>query len=203
MPRIMCHNHTLTNLDREFVTEKAERLKKYYERINEVSVILDATKRSAVAEILTFGPHLNLRFRCEAADMRTAFENAINKAERGLNKAKDKRWGDKMHRRRNVTIRRFNPLDFDFDMDLEDMETAPADTPHGFTTTDVLEPKCMTLEEASKQLAGQTKDIIVFINSQTDHLTILHRNTAQEIAMLEFEGHYTPSEEILEIPVGE
>jgi putative sigma-54 modulation protein len=200
MPRIMCHNHTLSNLDREFVTDKAERLKKYFDRINEVSVILDATKRSAVAEILTFGPHLNLRFRCEADDMRSAFESAINKAERGLNKAKDKRWGDKMHRRRNVTIRRFNPMGFDFDIDMDELEAA--DTARAFTT-ETLEPRSMSLEEANTQLSSQVKDILVFINTQTDRLTILHRNSAQETAMLEFEGHYTPAEEILEIPVGQ
>lgn len=201
MPRIMCHNHTLSNHDREFITEKVERLKKYFDRIREVSVILDAAKRTAVAEILTFGPQINLRFRSEADDMRTAFEGAINKAERGLNKAKDKRWGDKMHRRRNVTIRRFNPAGFDFAATMSDELETPELTPS--FTTETLEPVSVSLQEAYDKLQTQEKDFVVFLNNQTDKLTILHRNSSHEVEMIEFEGHYTPAEEILEIPVGQ
>ena len=80
MPRIMCHHHALSDSDREFITKKVDRLRKFFERIAEVSVILDAEKRVCVAELLVFGPQLNLRVRHSAEDMRTAFEEAINKA---------------------------------------------------------------------------------------------------------------------------
>jgi putative sigma-54 modulation protein len=194
-PRIMCHDHELTDSEKDFITTKIGRLKKYYDRITEVSVILDSAKRTALAEILTSGPHVNLRFKHEAADMRTAFEGALNKAEQGLRKTKEKKWGDKMHKRNSVTIRRFNPMGFDFSVDLASEEPHPVES----LRPEAVEPKPMSLEEAYAELRAHQTGLFVFLSTATGKVTILHRNAEEEIEMLEIEGDDLPLDHIVEM----
>lgn len=177
MPRIMCHHHTISDSDREFMVGKVGRLKKYYERIQEVSIILDAEKRVSRAEILLWGPRLNLRVSDEAEDMRTAFESAINKAERWLRKAKERLWGDKMHRRHNVTIRRLTPAEFELAEPLEAALAEPVEIER-------LEPSVMSLDEARRQFDARG-GLFVFVNSDTQEISILHRNRENHLELLE------------------
>ena len=197
-PRIMCHDHELSDSDREFITAKIGRLRKYYDRITEVSVILDAAKRTALAEILTSGPHMNLRFKHEAEDMRTAFEGALNKAERGLRKNKEKKWGDKMHKRNSVTIRRFNPTGFDFNINFREDGAGLAEA----LGAEAVEPKPMSLEEAHTQLQSRDTGLFVFVNSATGKVTILHRKTDDEVEMVEIEGDDLSLDHVLEVQAG-
>jgi len=196
-PRIMCHHHDLTESEKEFITQKVQRLKKYFDRIQEVSVILDSGKSFSLAEILTSGPHTNLRFQHQAPDMRTAFEGAIDKAERGLTKNKERKWGDKMHRRRNFTIRRFDPVGFDFAADLSEDHNGQQEN----RAFENLEPKPMTLEEAHLQLETRQKGLLVFVNAKTDKINILHRNAQNEVEWVELENDEVSLDEIAEMQV--
>ncbi len=191
----MCHNHDLSDADRALIVEKIGKLRKFFDRILEVSVILDSTKKTAMAEILTFGPQMNLRFKADADDMRTAFEEALNKAERGLRKTKNKKWGDKMKGRNNVTIRRFNPMDFDFAEERPREES----TDEEMIRQEALEAKPMSLEEAHLQLKARDKGLLVFVNAKTENVNILHRNADNEVELVELEGSDIPEEQILEM----
>lgn len=180
-PRIMCHQHSISDEERELMTNKVARLKKFYNRIHEVSIILDAERHTKQAEILLRGPQLNLRVLGEGENMRTAFESAINKAERWLRKTKEKLWGDKMHRRRNVTIRRFDvggalperPSFID-----ENVETSePIDVER-------LEPQIMSIDEARAHMEKH-EGIFVFVNAETQETNILHRNKNHRLELLE------------------
>jgi putative sigma-54 modulation protein len=193
MPRIMCHNHEISEKDRSFIEEKVGKLKKYFDRITEVSVILDETKTTHQAEILAYGPQMSLRFRQEAGDMRTAFEGALNKAEQGLHKTKTKRWGDKMKGRNSVTIRRFNPMDFE----TEGSAPAPKANNGFHLSEEALEPKPMSIEEAHLQLKARNTGLLVFINSKTDKVNILHRNAHNEVEQVEFDGDEITDQDII------
>ena len=119
MPRIICHHHKLSDRDRDFIEEKVAKLRKFFERISEVSVILDAAGHESQAEILVLGPQMNIRVHSTNEDMRAAFETALNKAERTLRKTKNKLF-DKKTRRRNVTIRRFTPEELAAEQDMQE-----------------------------------------------------------------------------------
>lgn len=181
-PRIMCHHRSVSEEDREFMRGKVDRLKKFYERIHEVSVILGAEKHTQQAEILLWGPRLNLRVEGEADDIRTAFELAINKAERWLRKTKEKMYGDKMHRRRNVTIRRFGPEEV-VSAFVEEEET-PKETGALAIPVERMEPRHMTLQEAVELMKAQ-KNLLVFVNSQTHEVNILHRNKDDQVELIQ------------------
>lgn len=182
MPRIMCHHYELHERDREFITKKIERMKKFFDRVREVSVILDAAKNTSVVEVLVSGPHVNLRVKSEAQDMRTALEAAINKAERSLRKYKQKMWGDKMHRRNNVTIRRFAAGGLGPTREEDDGAEPEHDV-------EAIEPKPMSLDEAHLQMKADGREIMVFINADTDELNMLHLNENNEVELMEVGTH--------------
>lgn len=196
-PRIMCHEHDISEADRDFIRRKVDKLRKFYDRIVEVSVILDSAKHVEMAEILLFGPQLNLRVQAEAEDMRAAFELALNKAERALRKTKNKKWGNKKHARGNVTIRRFHPdalPDWPEEPVDEDKEPAGARA----IPVEEVEPKPMSLKEAGLQLQARGQGLMVFVNSETDRVNVIHRNGNDQMELVEFEGEglYYPSVEM-------
>ena len=196
-PRIMSHHHTITESEREFISNKVSSLKKFYDRISEVSVILDSAKTECLAELLVFGPQLSLRVKYTAEDMRSAFEGALNKAERSLSKTKSKKWGGKKHGRRNVTIRRFRPED----LVPEEPEPAPANTVPDVFPVEHIEPQPMTLEEARVKMLKTKNGILVFVNPKTDEINLLHRNAKNQIELVEITGailFHPPAMEIAE-----
>ena len=203
-PRIMCHHHTLSETDREFIKGKVDRLKKFFDRIAEVNVILDAAKHECLAEVLIFGPHLNARVKDTAEDMRTAFEGALNKAERALTKAKEKRWGDKKSRRRNVTIRRLDPPETEAEIE-DALATAELDVPEDLPVEHI-EPVPMSLEEAREAVRQTKNGLLVFVNLKTDEINLLHRNSRRnQLELVELTGTlmFHPSAEVIELAEGQ
>ncbi len=194
MPRIICHHHKLSDRDRDFIEEKVGKLRKYFERISEVSVILDAAGNDSQAEILVLGPQMNIRVHSVNEDMRAAFETALNKAERSLRKTKNKLF-DKKSRRRNVTIRRFTP---------EELADEPEDTSEESLAKIPIEhvdPEVMTLAEAREKLDRVKEDLVVFVNPKTDEINLLHHNRDGKVELVELNGTllYHPSEEVIEL----
>jgi ribosomal subunit interface protein len=201
-PRIMCHHHSLNEIDREFITNKVEGLKKYFDRISDISVILDAAKNESQAELLVFGAHINLRVKETAPDMRTAFEGALNKAERLLSKTKDKKWGGKKHGRRNVTIRRLQASGLEPEVAPMSRAGEAGESVAGLVTVEHVEPQVMSLEEAEHTMVSHKNGMFVFINQKTDEVNILHRNAADQMELLELTGtvlFHPPSAEVMEV----
>jgi len=183
-----------TACDRDFIEEKVGKLRKYFERISEVSVILDAAGNDSQAEILVLGPQMNIRVHSVNEDMRAAFETALNKAERSLRKTKNKLF-DKKSRRRNVTIRRFTP---------EELADEPEDTSEESLAKIPIEhvdPEVMTLAEAREKLDRVKEDLVVFVNPKTDEINLLHHNRDGKVELVELNGTllYHPSEEVIEL----
>ena len=179
IPRIMCHRHTVTDEEQDLILKKINRLARFFDRITEVSVILDEEGPNAMAEILLSGPHINLRFAEQDKDTRLAFEAALKKAERGLQKAKERKWGDKMHRRHNLSIRRWNVEDF----------VGALETPEKRATPEVpvehVELKRMALDAAYAQMMADSQEFVVFVNPDTEEINILHRDSGNEVKLME------------------
>jgi putative sigma-54 modulation protein len=194
MPRIICHHHKLSDRDRDFIQEKVAKLRKFFERISEVSVILDAAGHESQAEILVLGPQMNIRVHSTHEDMRGAFETALNKAERTLRKTKNKLF-DKKNRRRNVTIRRFTPEEFAVEPE-ETTEESLAKIP-----IDHVDPQVMSLAEAREKLDRIKEDLVVFVNPKTDEINLLHHNRNGQVELVELNGTllYHPSDEVIEL----
>jgi putative sigma-54 modulation protein len=182
MPRIMSHNYEISDSDREFINDKISRLRKFYDRIQDVNVILDAARHTHLAEIMLLGPRLNVHVKSEAEDMRAAFEAAMNKAERNVKKTKGKLYGNKKHGRQSVSIRRFRD---------EEVLPLPAGVQDekavGVATLprEHIEPAVMSIDEARKRMAEEGKALLVFVNDETDAINILHCNKDKQVEWVE------------------
>jgi len=195
-PRIIGHNLDVSPEDRDFISGKVARLRKFYERISEVSVIFDAVKTTVQAEILIQGPRCNLHVRNAGEDILQAFDGALDKAERSLKKMKDKLWGDKKSRRRSVSIRRFNPNE----IPVEPVETSAGEFEDiGSIPVETVEPEPMTLEEAARRVDETRSGLFIFVNPKTEEINIVHRNRQGQLELMELTGTvlFHPSEEIM------
>jgi putative sigma-54 modulation protein len=182
-PRIMCHQHSISESDREFIKGKIDKLKKIFDRITEVSVILDSAKHQCNVEILLYGPHLNLRVQDKSDDMRTAFEGALKKAERWLRKSKERMYVAKKQKR-NVTIRRFGSGGPAEPAAGAENHAGALREPHSM---EEVEPKPMSLEEAHLQMHTRKKGLLVFLNAETNEINILHRNAENQVELVELD----------------
>lgn len=84
------HNLDVTDPMREFITTKFAKLEQYFDRINQVHIILKVEK---VAQIIEATLHVNggeIHASAESTDMYAATDSIIDKLARQLTKHKDK-----------------------------------------------------------------------------------------------------------------
>lgn len=84
------HHVEITEALREFVTTKFSKLEQYFDRINQVYVVLSVEKIQHIAEATV---HINggeLHATSEQLDMYAAIDTLVDKLARQLNKHKDK-----------------------------------------------------------------------------------------------------------------
>jgi ribosomal subunit interface protein len=76
--------------DREFITSKLAKLEQYFDRINQVYVVLSVEKVQKVAEATLHVNGGELHATSEHQDMYAAIDGLVDKLARQLNKHKDK-----------------------------------------------------------------------------------------------------------------
>lgn len=83
------HNVEITEALREFVTAKFAKLEQYFERINQVYVVLKVEKVTHISDATL---HVNgeIHASAEGQDMYAAIDGLIDKLARQLTKHKDK-----------------------------------------------------------------------------------------------------------------
>ena len=84
------NNVEITPALREFVTTKFAKLEQYFERINQVYIVLKVEKVSHIAESTLHVNGGELHASAEGQDMYAAIDGLIDKLARQLNKHKDK-----------------------------------------------------------------------------------------------------------------
>jgi len=152
---------------RAYVIEKTEVLERYFDRIISVDVVLSVEKERQIAD---FHAHLInrkiIKAHEESPDMYTSIDKAIDRLKRQLVKYKDHLKGS---RSRGMG---------------DGSKTAPVagkGEHKEILRTGIHFHKPMTPEEAALQLDAVEKGFLVFINSETDQVSIIfHRQN----------GHY-------------
>ncbi|ALB61370.1 Ribosome hibernation protein YhbH [Cronobacter condimenti 1330] len=84
------HNVEITESLREFVTTKFAKLEQYFERINQVYIVLKVEKVTQVADATLHVNGGELHASSEGQDMYAAIDGLIDKLTRQLTKHKDK-----------------------------------------------------------------------------------------------------------------
>jgi len=86
-----------------------------------------------------------------------------------------------MHRRHNVTIRRFHPIEVLTNENREHTEQAGA---RPLLPVERLEPQYMNLDEARREME-ERDGLLVFVNPETHEINILHRNKDKQVELVE------------------
>ena len=84
------HHVEITEALREFVTTKFAKLEQYFDRINQVYVVLSVEKVKQIAEATVHVNGGELHASSEQEDMYSAIDILVDKLARQLNKHKDK-----------------------------------------------------------------------------------------------------------------
>lgn len=88
---ITCRHGSIRDEIRDLVSQKAEKLLTFFERVTAIQVTLDFLKDSVKAEILVDAEHKhNFVAQAQAADVLAAFDGALHKMEQQIRKYKEK-----------------------------------------------------------------------------------------------------------------
>lgn len=151
---------------RAYAISKVEHLKRYFDGIISVDVVLDVEKGRQICELVARLVKKVFKASAEAPDMHAAIDEAVDRLKGQLTRYK----GRLRDRRAQGT----RPLTSTANI----AEEASAGTDHPqreIIHTQVPLKKPMTLEEAILQLESEGKDLLIFIDAERETLSIIHR----------------------------
>ncbi|UCF10482.1 MAG: ribosome-associated translation inhibitor RaiA [Candidatus Bipolaricaulota bacterium] len=156
---------------RNHVISKTEALSRYFDRIISVDVVLSVEKERQIAE---FHAHLTnrkvLHAHEDSTDMYASIDRAIDKLRRQLVKYKDQ-LTDTRERREGGSG--------------EGEEAGDGAGEKRIVRTDTFFHKPMLPEEASLQLEAVDKGFLVFINAETDEVSIIYHRRDGNYGLIE------------------
>jgi len=156
---------------RAYVVEKTEVLERYFDRIVSVDVILSVEKERQIAD---FHAHLTnrkiVKAHEESPDMYTSIDKAIDRLKRQLVKYKD-HLKESRHRKTGESAKAA-------------LRARKGDHKE-ILRTDIHFHKPMTPEEAALQLEAIEKGFLVFINSETDQVSIIYHRRNGHYGLIE------------------
>ncbi len=156
-----------------YVEEKVQRLEKYILSPGEVHVVLSAEKFRHIAEITIIGNGVTLNSQGRNSDLYAAIDQMVEKAERQIRERRGKA------RRKRPNLPRSGSVD----------SSARAPIGRGGRTSESKEEreiphitqkrqtlaKPMSVEEAVAQMDLLQEDFLIFINSDSGQMNVLHR----------------------------
>jgi len=155
---------------RDYVIEKTEALERFFDRIISVDVVLSVEKERQIAD---FHAHLTNRkliaAREESTDMYASIDKAIDRLKRQLVKFKDQL--------QDVKDRGSSSVPGGDDTDETDERR--------IIRSEAYFQKPMTAEEAALQLEAIEKDFLVFVDADTDLVSIIYRRNDGNFGLIE------------------
>jgi putative sigma-54 modulation protein len=154
---------------REYVLKKTEGLKRYFDRIITLDAVLSVEKERQIAD---FHAHLVnrklIQAQQESSDMYASVDGAIDKLKRQLVKYKDQL----SDHGSGTTVT---------NVDKDEQASKQREIIH----TRAYFHKPMTPEEASLQLDAFEKSFLVFINAETDEVSVIYRRQDGAYGLIE------------------
>jgi putative sigma-54 modulation protein len=152
---------------KDYVKEKLQRLQKYIANPGEIHVVLSVEKFRHIAEITIIGNGVTLNSQGRNSDLYAAVDQMVEKAERQIRE----RRGKARRKRSNLSpseapIRKGRKAS-----EMREETEMPSITQRKHTLV-----KPMSLEEAVAQLDLSEEEFLVFINSDSGQMNVLHRD---------------------------
>ena len=149
-----------------YVKEKVQKLQKYIENPREVHVVLAVEKFRHIAEITIIGNGGTFNSQGRDNDLYAAIDQMVEKMERQI-----REWREKGRRKRSNPSFLKGPLQRGGKNRGEEEGESPPFIQKKHTIA-----KPMSLEEAVSQLTLSKKDFLVFINSDSGQMNVVHRS---------------------------
>jgi len=169
---------------KEYAEEKIRKLTKIMDRPQEVSVILSVEKIRHIAEVIIVADGLTITGKESTSDLYSAIDKVIDKIDRQLKKQKDRRKTRKSVKSiRTVSM----PTPYSADEDKAASESTAEGNP-SIVESRLFLPKPMTVEDAAVELAARKAPLVVFRNSATMDICVLHENSDGTLGLVEPTG---------------
>lgn len=150
---------------RSYSEEQLEKLLKYLEEPIEIQVVLEVEKSRQIAELIISHRLGSLHAKEESHDMQEAIHAAVEKAGKQARRSK-KKFVDK---------RRRLPKDHNWPLEILEAESVEGGERPRIIRTTALPIKPMSLEDAAKALDLSKNEFYVFLNSETETVSVLYR----------------------------
>ena len=186
-------NFDLTPPVRSYVEGKVDRLRKVFENIQKIDVILTGHKRSGEADLIVQAAHALLKCAAKDANAQAAFDVAMDKMERQLQRHKARLVGNKKHRRDVLRKARARAGEFEEAAVVPPAaeEASPVEIPLEEEALPQPRPvrlRRMSLQEAIDAFERADYGVLVYLDEESERTRILLRDEYGENCLLEVVG---------------
>lgn len=171
---ITVKNIELTDAIKSYVEKKVAKVKRYFDQVIDVNVVLDVQKNVHLAEVLVNAKGVFLKGAEKSEDLYASIDLAVDKIDRQLvkykSKLKDKKLIDKKFEQ---------PLR----LDVYNVDSLDADEPVSIITKDI-PVKPMDVEEAVMQMDLLNKNFFVFRNAKSSEVNVVYKRDDGNIGLI-------------------
>jgi putative sigma-54 modulation protein len=156
---------------RSHIEKKIQKLKKYFDRVIEVRVVLSVEKYRQFAEITLLGNNIHFHSEESTEDMYVSIDEAIDKIERQL-----RRRTTKVQTKRKKAAEVAPAIPEATEPEAPEQEEASEQYgQYQVTVSDNFPAKPMSVEEAIMQLDSSDEEFFAFVNQQTNDVNLVFR----------------------------
>lgn len=167
--RITARHFDLDSKLRSYVESKIARLLHYFDRVDEAHVVLEAEGKRMSAGVTVHASKIIISSEQEAADMRSAFDRAVDKVERQIRRHKEK----VRHRKGRERVGGFAEV------------AGGAALEHVGIVSDELARRPMSTEEAYGELSRLGARFLVFWNSDSKSVNVIYSRDDGDYGLIE------------------
>ena len=176
-----------TDALKDYAKEKIEKVERFMHSPQEAHIVLEVEKFRHIAEINILADGITVMGKEESSDLYSAIDLVMDKIERQLKKQKDRRKPRKSGESIRIPPRRgrSGPVRGSSAVTFEEVESRLRhDSPRIIPSNNFL-PKPMSLEDAALELANRKGNIVVFRNSSTMNICVLHKMKNGDLGLVE------------------
>lgn len=171
---ITVKNIELTDAIKSYVEKKVAKVKRYFDQVIDVNVVLDVQKNVHLAEVLVNAKGVFLKGAEKSEDLYASIDLAVDKIDRQLVKYKSKLKSKKL-----IDKKFEQPLR----LDVYNVDSLDADDPVSIITKDI-PVKPMDVEEAVMQMDLLNKNFFVFRNSKSSEVNVVYKRDDGNIGLI-------------------
>ena len=170
---------------KKYAEEKVKKLKRILDRPQEANITLSVEKIRHIAEVIIVADGLTMTGKESTTDLYSAIDKVMDKIERRLKKGKDRRQTRKIAKGKRTKVKPIpeSLLTVGIESETEKQSDMPT-----VVHSDLFLPKPMTVEDAAVELTSRKIPLVVFRNSVTMDICVLHKNPDGSLGLVEPAG---------------